>query len=133
MLFRRDKDSHEPKAARAELERQAREVLGSEAKLDGKTDREIKAMVVAKRFPALKVDGASDPYLGQAFTSVVGVVREDAAQRAAAERRAAGPRAGGENIEALRAKTEQARLRARSDAEAAYRSPAHGATGRLAR
>lgn len=44
-------------AARAALLESARKVLGAEAKLDGKTEAQIKAEVVAKAYPDEKLDG----------------------------------------------------------------------------
>jgi hypothetical protein len=53
--------------ARVALEGQAREVLGTEVRLDGKSDREVKAEVLGKLAPDFKVDGRPDAYVDAAF------------------------------------------------------------------
>ena len=45
----------------------AAKVLGAYAKFDGKTDREIQAMVIAKVHPSAKLDGKSDDYVSARF------------------------------------------------------------------
>lgn len=55
------------KAERVALESRASAVLGKDAKFDGKTDREVKEAVVAKRLPAIKCDGKDDAYVAGLF------------------------------------------------------------------
>ena len=45
----------------------AAKVLGSDAKFDGKTEREIQTMVIAKVHPSAKLDGKSDDYISARF------------------------------------------------------------------
>jgi hypothetical protein len=45
----------------------AAKVLGADAKFDGKTEREIQAMVIAKVQPSAKLDGKSDDYVTARF------------------------------------------------------------------
>lgn len=52
---------------RAALRQTAAKILGANVKLDGKTDREVKALVVAKAFPAYKLDGRSDMEINTAY------------------------------------------------------------------
>lgn len=61
----------EQAAARATLETGARKVLGSEAKLDGKSDAEIRRMVAEKSAPSVKLDGKSDDYIAALFDRAV--------------------------------------------------------------
>lgn len=58
-------------AARVALEVDATKVLGSMVKFDGKTDREIRNLVLAKTKPAIKLDGKSDDYCTALFDDVV--------------------------------------------------------------
>jgi hypothetical protein len=53
--------------SRVQLVVSAAKVLGANAKFDGKTDREIKAAVIAKAKPAIKLDGKSDDYVTAMF------------------------------------------------------------------
>lgn len=53
--------------ARADLESKAREILGAEAKFDGKDDRTVKCEVIAKLAPSAKFDGKSDDYVQARF------------------------------------------------------------------
>ena len=53
--------------ARMELETSAKSVLGSKAKLDALTDRDVKAAVLKKTNPDLKLDGKSDEYVNARF------------------------------------------------------------------
>ncbi len=53
--------------ARVELETAAREVLGAEAKFDGKTDVAVKAEVLAALAPKFDIDGKPDAYVDAAF------------------------------------------------------------------
>lgn len=64
--------------ARATLETTARGVLGKskdgkERKFDGKSDREVKAEVIAKRLPAIKLDGKDDAYVDHMFDAALAV------------------------------------------------------------
>ena len=45
----------------------AAKVLGDDAKFDGKTEREIQALVIAKVQPSAKLDGKSDDYVSARF------------------------------------------------------------------
>jgi hypothetical protein len=47
----------------------AAKVLGADAKFDGKTEREVKAAVIAKVKPSIKLDGKSDAYVDGMFDS----------------------------------------------------------------
>ena len=58
-------------AARDALVSQARKVLGADEKLDSKTDAEVVAMTIAKRFPDLKLDGRSADYIRARFDAAV--------------------------------------------------------------
>ena len=49
----------------------AAKVLGADAKFDGKTDREIKAMAIAKVQPTAKLDGKSDDYISARFDACI--------------------------------------------------------------
>jgi hypothetical protein len=63
------------KAARAKLEATASDVLGKkDAKFDGKSDREVKAAVIAKRLPTIKLDGKDDAYVDHMFDAALAVV-----------------------------------------------------------
>jgi hypothetical protein len=53
--------------AQAELHGKARGVLGAAANFDGKSEREVKAAVLAKLAPDLKLDGKSDDYVSARF------------------------------------------------------------------
>ena len=69
--------------ARTELERAARTVLGSEAKLDGKTDREIKeAVIVEAAGGELKLDDKSDGYVEGRFEAAIAVAADGDKSRA---------------------------------------------------
>jgi hypothetical protein len=57
--------------ARVGLVVDAVKVLGTNAKLDGKTDREIMTDVVAVTHPAIKLDGKSDDYVKALFDAGV--------------------------------------------------------------
>lgn len=57
--------------ARTALVASAAKVLGAEVKLDGKTDKEIRALVVAKRHPEVKLDGMSEDFLAGLFMAAV--------------------------------------------------------------
>lgn len=65
-------------AARFEMLKGARAVLGGEAKLDGKSEREIKLAVAVKANPSLKLDGKSDAYIDGLFDSALSRVEMDA-------------------------------------------------------
>lgn len=58
-------------AVRTALAVKASQVLGSAVKLDGKTAREIHALVIAKAKPTIKLDGRSDDYLEALFDDIV--------------------------------------------------------------
>lgn len=65
-------------SARAGLEKQASAILGDEVKLDGMSDAEIRAAVIAKSLPSMKLDGVSSDYLAAAFDVAVSLPRADA-------------------------------------------------------
>jgi uncharacterized protein len=102
--------------ARVSLESKAREVLGAEAKLDGKTDREVKALVVAKLSPDLKLDGEGDAYVDAVYRGTLAA----ASTEAIAKVRAA---AGGTKVDTETVDAEKARAKAREDAETAWQKP----------
>jgi hypothetical protein len=54
-------------AARASLESEARRVLGSDVKLDGKSDRQVREQVLQKLNPELKLDALDDRYVEVRF------------------------------------------------------------------
>jgi hypothetical protein len=54
---------------RVKLVVSAAKVLGADAKFDGKTEREVKAAVIAKVKPSIKLDGKSDAYVDGMFDS----------------------------------------------------------------
>jgi hypothetical protein len=56
--------------ARVDLVAKARGVLGDDFKADGLTDREVKAAVVAKLQPTLKLDGKGDEYVTACFDAL---------------------------------------------------------------
>lgn len=58
-------------AARGVLEKGARKVLGTEVKLDGKTDREVQIAVIVKTDEAFSDAGKSDDYLSARFDQIV--------------------------------------------------------------
>jgi hypothetical protein len=104
--------------ARVALISRAREVLGAEAKLDEMDAPAIKAAVLAKLHPELKLDGKSTDYVDARFDAAI----ESAVKNAAGTARAAaddkGERKDGEPLDA-----EKARLQARKDAEDAWKKP----------
>jgi hypothetical protein len=57
--------------ARTELEAKATKVLGAEQKYDGMTDAQIKAAVLAKAAPSLKLDGKSEAYVDARFDAAI--------------------------------------------------------------
>lgn len=87
------KAARDPKAlsaainARVDLISKARPVLGEEAKLDGLSDRDVKAAVVAKLCPGAKLDGKSEDYVAARFDAAMESASGDAlaAARAATE------------------------------------------------
>lgn len=72
------------KLDRTDLEVSARVALGADAKFDGQTDAQVRAAVVAKVFPSLRVDGQDEAFVKGAFASAVGHATEAAKQLAAA-------------------------------------------------
>jgi hypothetical protein len=95
--------------ARAALELSARKVLGAEAKFDGLKDAEVRAQVVAKATPEIKLDGKSDVYVEALFDSAI--TRADANE-------------GSDELAAIRAVRDTERIDAtgetRVDVDAAY-------------
>lgn len=59
-------------AARFALETQAKSVLGSNMKLDGKADRDVKVEVLTKLDANIKLDGKADAYVDAAFDYQIG-------------------------------------------------------------
>lgn len=57
--------------ARASLEVGARKILGKTAKLDGLSDREVRAQVLKKLEPKLDVAGKSDEYVAARFDAAI--------------------------------------------------------------
>lgn len=55
--------------ARITLEGKARSVLGADARLDGKSDRELREMVIAKLKPKAELTGKDDAYINARFDS----------------------------------------------------------------
>lgn len=77
------------KLDRADLEQGARAALGAEFKFDGLTDAQVRAAVVAKVLPAVRLDGASEDYVRGAYGAAL-----SQAAKAADELRAAGEQSG---------------------------------------
>jgi hypothetical protein len=74
------------KLDRAELETQARKVLGAEAKFDGKSDAQLRAEVVTAVLPQVRVDGADKQFLDGAFAAALQVAaRADSDKREVAK------------------------------------------------
>jgi hypothetical protein len=63
--------------ARADLESNARKVLGSEEKFDEMTDRQVKEAVILNDIPKAKLDGKSDDYVEALFDRIVTDADED--------------------------------------------------------
>jgi hypothetical protein len=57
--------------ARIALKSQARAVLGAEVKLDGNTDRELRADVLAKLAPKCDLTGKDDAYVSARFDAAI--------------------------------------------------------------
>jgi hypothetical protein len=70
-------------AARSSLLDRARLVLGSDAKLDGMTERQIHERVVAKASPAIKLEGRSDDAMSALFEAFTGEGAKERADAAA--------------------------------------------------
>lgn len=69
-------------SARADLLAKAQAALGATVKLDGKSDREVKAAVVALAYPEAKLDGKSDDYVTALFDQAIATnVRADSINR----------------------------------------------------
>jgi uncharacterized protein len=103
--------------ARVALESKAREVLGADAKLDGKPDREVKALVIGKLSPDLKLDGEGDAYVDAVYRGTLAAASTDAIAKI--RQAAAGKKDGAEAIDA-----EAARRKFVEDSENAWRQPA---------
>lgn len=69
---------HKAVEARLSLERSATKILGDKEKLDGKTDEEIRRLVVAKASPKLVLDGQPEAYINAAFAIVIEQANADA-------------------------------------------------------
>lgn len=77
--------------ARAELFTQARTVLGTNEKLDGLSDRQIKEKVLVKLDPESKFDGKDDGYVNGAFEYAIKKAVEKKADGASASRQFSSP------------------------------------------
>lgn len=65
--------------ARVALETSARKVLGVEEKFDGKTDAEIRAAVLVKAAPEMKLDGKSSEFVAAFYEGTVSAYKAPAA------------------------------------------------------
>lgn len=74
-------------AARASLETEARKVLGADAKFDGKTDTDVRKLVIAKLDSAAKLDGKTDEYVTARFDMAIAAL-DTGANRATVEAQA---------------------------------------------
>jgi hypothetical protein len=95
-------EAAEKQRARTELEGKARKVLGAEAKFDGKTDRQVRELVMTKLDASVKFEGKGDDYVSvyvdarldaapapktvgtkqaDAVTQIVNGTRQDSAKR----------------------------------------------------
>lgn len=72
---------------RTNLENAARKVLGTEEKLDGLKDEEIRSKVILKAYPDAKLDGKSEEYIQARFDSAVDSVKENGGDNAMADAR----------------------------------------------
>lgn len=106
--------------ARVALERQARDVLGADAKLDGKTDRQVKTDVIAKLGHDAKLDSESDVYVDGLYRGLLAGASSDALAKVRAA--ASGKTDTTEVVDA-----ETARKKAREDAENEWKKPLNGA------
>lgn len=107
---------------RVALVSKAREVLGAETKLDDMTAPAIKAAVLAKLHPDLKLDGKTAEYIDARFDAAL----ESAASDAAGKARAAVDDKKGQRSDEQPLDAEKARLQARKDAEEAWKKPLSG-------
>jgi hypothetical protein len=83
-------------AARSQLEGQAREVLGKDQKFDGKSDDEIRKLVITKLDAAAKLEGKSPEYVAARFDSAIAfAVKGNPATSEAAARISAGTKTEG--------------------------------------
>lgn len=57
-------------------------MLGKDEKFDGKTDRQIREAVIAKRLPAVKCDGLDDVHVGAYFDAALSVAAPAPAPKA---------------------------------------------------
>lgn len=75
------------KVARAELETAARPALDAEFKFDGKSDAEIKAAVIAKMCPEVRLDSADAAFVQGAYSVALSLAAKasDSARKAAEE------------------------------------------------
>lgn len=70
-------------AARTELETRARSVLGKDVKFDGKSDDDVRKLVIAKKAPDMRLDGKDSVYLAAAFDIWCETPKSEAASSAA--------------------------------------------------
>lgn len=74
------------KIDRAELEQAAKIALGAEFKFDGQTDGAIKAAVVAKMLPSVRMDGVDAAFVQGAYSAALALATDAAAKREQAAR-----------------------------------------------
>lgn len=74
------------KIDRAELEQAAKVALGAEFKFDGQTDGAIKAAVVAKMLPTVRMDGADSAFVQGAYSAAIALATDAATKREQAAR-----------------------------------------------
>lgn len=82
-------DSAEVRVAkidRAELEQAAKVALGAEYKFDGQADGAIKAAVVAKMLPTVRMDGADAAFVQGAYSAALALATDAATKREQAAR-----------------------------------------------
>lgn len=104
--------------ARVALESKARELLGADAKFDGKSDREVKALVIGKLVPDVKLDGEADVYVDTVYRGALAT----ASSEALATLRAAAVTNGGQHQDAMPDPV-AAREKARRDHEEEWKKP----------
>jgi len=110
-------------AARVGLEASARKVLGPEAKLDGKSDRDIKVEVLRAKDEKFDAEGKSDAYVDGRFDAIVEAAPERRDERDKA-REAVASASGGNPLPADR---KDAKDEARIDSADAARKAAEKA------
>lgn len=91
-------DAFQAAQTRIELDKQASAVLGADVKLDGKSDAEVRGLVIAKVFPGVRLDAKSADYVQALFDQAIvakpimaPAPRQDGGPEAVAAALAAGP------------------------------------------